>query len=222
MKAVIIGARAQGRVAVDLLLSSIDRTSFNAIELVDDNPERWGTQLNKVDVCGPVAKLKDEDKNKFSALIALGNPLIRRKLALALGPAGIQFFNLVHRSAYIAPSAQLGVGNTICANAVVNSNAILANHILVNTSAVVEHDSILADFVTVGPACSVGGRVELGSGSFIGSNSTILARVKIGEGSVVAAGSIVTKDVPANTLVMGAPARVKYQIDANYDWTRLL
>jgi acetyltransferase-like isoleucine patch superfamily enzyme len=44
--------------------------------------------------------------------------------------------------------------------------------------------------------------------SWIGANSTILPGVTIGENSVVAAGSVVTKDVPANTVVAGVPAKI--------------
>ena len=42
----------------------------------------------------------------------------------------------------------------------------------------------------------------------IGSGSTILANITIGENAIVGAGSVVTKDVPANTIVAGNPARV--------------
>lgn len=42
----------------------------------------------------------------------------------------------------------------------------------------------------------------------IGSNATILAGVTIGEEALVAAGAVVTKDVPARTLVAGTPARI--------------
>ena len=44
--------------------------------------------------------------------------------------------------------------------------------------------------------------------SWIGANATILPGVTIGENSVVAAGAVVTKDVPANTVVAGIPAKV--------------
>ncbi len=47
---------------------------------------------------------------------------------------------------------------------------------------------------------------------WIGSNSTILQGVIIGENAIVAAGSVVTKDVPANTVVAGVPARIIKQI----------
>jgi acetyltransferase-like isoleucine patch superfamily enzyme len=45
-------------------------------------------------------------------------------------------------------------------------------------------------------------------GAAIGSNATILCGVTIGEGALVGAGAVVTKDVPADTVVVGNPARV--------------
>lgn len=50
--------------------------------------------------------------------------------------------------------------------------------------------------------------IHIGKRVWIGSNATVLPGVTIGDGAVVAAGAVVTKDVPANTLVGGVPARV--------------
>lgn len=50
--------------------------------------------------------------------------------------------------------------------------------------------------------------VEIGSYVFIGPRAIILPNVKIGEGAVVAAGAVVTKDVPARTIVGGVPAKI--------------
>ena len=50
-------------------------------------------------------------------------------------------------------------------------------------------------------------------GASIGSGSTILCNVTIGENAIVGAGSVVTKDVPANTIVAGTPARVLRSLD---------
>jgi acetyltransferase-like isoleucine patch superfamily enzyme len=52
-------------------------------------------------------------------------------------------------------------------------------------------------------------------GASIGSNSTILCNVTIGEHSIIGAGSVVTKDVPPNTIAAGNPARVIRAINAN-------
>jgi acetyltransferase-like isoleucine patch superfamily enzyme len=51
-------------------------------------------------------------------------------------------------------------------------------------------------------------------GASIGSGSTILSKVVIGENAIVGAGSVVTRDVPANTIVAGNPARILRHINA--------
>ena len=49
--------------------------------------------------------------------------------------------------------------------------------------------------------------IKIGKNVWIGSNSTILAGVTIGDNAVVAAGAVVNRDVEANTIVGGVPAR---------------
>ncbi len=59
--------------------------------------------------------------------------------------------------------------------------------------------------------------VVIGNNVWIGTNSIILKGVTIGDGAVIGAGSVVTKDVPANCLVAGNPAKV---IRNNIKWIR--
>ena len=50
--------------------------------------------------------------------------------------------------------------------------------------------------------------IVIGDGAWLGANVVVLAGVTIGEGAVVAAGAVVTKDVPAQAIVGGVPAKV--------------
>ena len=54
-------------------------------------------------------------------------------------------------------------------------------------------------------------------GASIGSSATILCGITIGENAIVGAGSVVTKDVPSNTVVAGNPARILRKIDEQED-----
>ncbi len=55
--------------------------------------------------------------------------------------------------------------------------------------------------------------IVLGRNVWVGSNATILQGVTIGDNAVVAAGAVVSRDVPANTIVGGVPARIIKKID---------
>ncbi|HOX35647.1 MAG TPA: acyltransferase [Methanoregulaceae archaeon] len=54
----------------------------------------------------------------------------------------------------------------------------------------------------------------IGDGAALGANVTVVPGVRIGEGALVAAGAVVTRDVPARTLAIGAPARIRDLPDA--------
>ena len=62
-----------------------------------------------------------------------------------------------------------------------------------------------------------GNSINIGNHVWLGMRAIILKGVNIGDNSIVAAGSIVTKDVKANTIISGNPAK---QIKENIYWTR--
>jgi acetyltransferase-like isoleucine patch superfamily enzyme len=63
-------------------------------------------------------------------------------------------------------------------------------------------------------------RTIIKKGASIGSGATILCGITIGENAIVGAGSVVTKDVPANSIVAGNPARVLRYIEQTLEVTK--
>ena len=57
--------------------------------------------------------------------------------------------------------------------------------------------------------------VKIGNNVWIGSHATILPGVTVGDNSIIAAGAVVTKDVPANTVAAGVPAKVIKKIEGD-------
>jgi acetyltransferase-like isoleucine patch superfamily enzyme len=77
----------------------------------------------------------------------------------------------------------------------------------VNNGAQIDHESSIADGVYIAPGAVLCGCVAVGKYAFIGAGNVILLRVQIGESAIVGAGAVVTKDIPANAIAMGNPAR---------------
>ena len=57
--------------------------------------------------------------------------------------------------------------------------------------------------------------ITIGNNVWLGGNVIVLGGVTIGDNAVIASGSVVTKDVPANSLAMGSPCRMVRQINAD-------
>ena len=88
------------------------------------------------------------------------------------------------------------------------SGIILGKYTLVARGAIV----LSHDFTR-----SFRGVTKIGDFCLVGTNAIVLPGVTIGDHVVVGAGSVVTKDVPANSLIAGNPAKVLKQINtANY------
>ncbi len=90
-------------------------------------------------------------------------------------------------------------GITIGDGALIGHNAVLAT---------LNHDMMPEKRGDMHPA-----PIVIGKNVWIGSNATILPGVTIGDGAIVAAGAVVTKDVAANTVVGGVPAKFIKKLD---------
>lgn len=69
------------------------------------------------------------------------------------------------------------------------------------------HDARIGKNSEITSMCIVGGYTDVGSNSFMGLNSLLRNRISLGENSLVGMGAAVTKNVEANTVVAGVPAK---------------
>jgi sugar O-acyltransferase (sialic acid O-acetyltransferase NeuD family) len=218
MKAVIVGAGAQGRVALDILRA---QRKYDCIRFADDNPVLLGQHVNGAEVAMRSEEVLDAAA-EAEIFVALGNPCQRLAMAERIRERKIPEANAIHPSAVVAESACLDAGIMVGANAVINSNAVVKNNAVINTAAVVEHDCVVGEGAAVGPGARLGGRVILQTKAFIAAGAVVVSRVVIGESTVVGAGAVVTRDLPPHVMAYGVPASIRERLGPDFDWSRVL
>lgn len=132
---------------------------------------------------------------------------VRRTAVQRLGIDRERWHAVVHPRAFISAAAILHPGAVVMAGAVVQGGAVIGPHAIVNTAAVVDHDVKIGAFSHVGPGAVVGGGVQIGDNCLIALGSRIRDHIRIGSSALVGMGAVVTRDVPANSCVIGIPAR---------------
>lgn len=122
--------------------------------------------------------------------------------------ARLRHATVIDPTAVVPGSCSFGEGCYVNAGAVFGAASRFGAFCVFNRGCTLGHHLEVEDFVSVGPSAAILGDVKIERGAMIGVNATVLTFLTIGANSVVAAGSVVTRDVPANSLVRGNPARV--------------
>lgn len=142
------------------------------------------------------------------ALVAIGNNAVRRAIAGEVIAAGLLLAGAVHPSAVIDPSAHVGDGCIIEMGVCIHPEAQIGDGVFLGGSCVVAHHSRVNDFALIGGGVIFGGCVTVGTEALIGVGVAIQPHVLIGARSVIGIGSAVVKDVPADVVAVGVPAKV--------------
>lgn len=147
--------------------------------------------------------------NGIGGIVPMGR---RAEIFDDLKRQGFTFVTVIHPTATIADGTNnIGEGSFIAAGSVVQVGARVGLNCVINTGAIVDHDAVVEDHAQVGPGAVLAGEVTVRKGAYVGAGATVLQGRTLGEACQVGAGAVVTKDVAANKLVLGVPAREKSQ-----------
>lgn len=148
-------------------------------------------------------------------VLGVGNPRVRRLLADKLRSSGGVLTSLISPKTSIgAFGIEIGDGCTIMEGCILTTDIRVGEGVLMNVCCTVGHDSVLGDYSELMPGARISGHVEIGENCAIGTNAILLPGVKIGANTVIGAGSVVTKDVEANVVAVGTPAKVIKRLES--------
>lgn len=205
----VLGAGGHGRVVADIVRSA----GGGVTGYVDADPEKVGQEIDRQGAV--VVSLQDELFEMLgrgtrpaewdAVALGIGDNRIRHDFSGRFQPEELP--TVVHPTATVAATAELGRGTVVCAGAVVNPGARVGDACVINTGAVVEHDCFVGDGTQVAPNATLCGVVTVGPRTMIGAGSTVLETLEVGREACVGAGAVVVADVSDETTVAGVPAR---------------
>lgn len=190
----VIGVGGHARAVVALLQD----LSFEVAHFHGENI------LENEEICGVRGTSQNVPENGVVAL-AIGNNVLRKQK--------FQHYNaqignaLVHPSAFVSKSAELGKGTLVFPKAIIHTLATIKQNCIVNTGAIVEHESIIGNHTHISVGAIVCGRSKIGDNCFIGAGAIIKDQISIADNVILGAGAVAVSNIVEPGIYVGIPAK---------------
>jgi len=199
----LYGCGGHSKVILDILI----KQGRKVTAFVDDNPPSETKTIHNVPVYQTLDILPTITLDS-QWIVAIGNNMIRQRIAEKLQALGYSFTTAIHPSAQIAMGVEIAPGTVIMPNVVLNTDTKIGHHVIINTGATIDHDCLVGDYCHIAPGCSLCGQVHLEPGVLLGVGSKVCPSVTIGEQTTCGAGSVILKSLPSHCLAYGCPAKI--------------
>jgi sugar O-acyltransferase (sialic acid O-acetyltransferase NeuD family) len=147
-----------------------------------------------------LASLADGENEVFY-LIGIIDLEIRRRVEENCQEHRLIPHTLIHPSAYVAPTAQIGRGCFIAPLVAIGIDTKIADHCILHFGTSIGHDCQLGRHCAVLPGARISGQVKLADGVLVGSNAFVHQGVSVGSDAKIDAMTYVRENVPERRIV---------------------
>lgn len=207
---VLVGCGGFARETLEAVWAVNEREpTWDVRGFVDDDPSLHGRSVKGVPVLGePESHL--DGTPEAHVLLSPGSwndYSARRRLEARLGLEEARCAIVVHPSAVVPSSVEVGGGTVVLAGAVATGDSRIGRHCAVLAGVVINHDVSVGAFANLTPRAVLNGAVVLEEECYIGAAAVVAPGVRIGAGSLLGMASVAWRDIPPGEVWLGNPAR---------------
>lgn len=211
-KIIILGTGGNSIDILDALNDLNDARRERAYECVgflDDDTNKWGQEIFGARVLGALDTAAQYTDCFFVNGIAGVNTFWKKREIIARTQMPRErFATLIHPTASVSRTAQLGYGVVIFQNVTLTHNVEIGDHVMILPASVISHDDVIGEYTSIASGVCISGYARVGQSCYVGARASIKDGVTVGDFALIGMGSVVLRDVAAQTVVVGNPARV--------------
>jgi len=203
---IIVGAGALGQ-ELAWLIEEINDTNpeWNLKGFLDDFTFKQNKMILGYPTLGKYENFTSYTDCFFIA--GFGDAVLREKVIRKMNTQDLKWATLISPTVRVHKSNKIGKGVVIGRYTDLTINCTIHDFAMLNIHVVLGHEVSIGEYSIISPNVTINGGGRIGKGCQIGANAFI-KDIEVGDHSIVGASSCVVKNVDANSIVAGVPAKV--------------
>lgn len=215
MKLVCLGANNPETIRCVNEIKKINK-DFYLLGFVDNDKKKWGGSFYGYPIFGGMDKVRQlSNEGAVFCNLITRDCITRYETTKSLIENGAILGNLIHPIVSL-DMVKMGVGNYIQESVILQAEVYVGNNSSVHIGSLIGHETNIGNSVFIAHGCNLSGKIVVEDGVYMGTGVSIIPRLKIGKWSIIGAGSVITKDIPPYSVVVGVPGKVIKKLEKKY------
>lgn len=181
---------------------------YNLSGFLDDDTTKIGKEIAGVKVIDKVDFLESVSE-KTAVVIGIAFPKIKKKIIENLLQNENLFFpSLISNKSWLSSNVTVGKGSIIYPGCSINYESVIEDFVVMNMNCALGHHAVVGNYSSLAPGVNFGGHTTVEDGVDIGIGVSTIQNIRIGADSIIGGQSMLIKDVPPYSKVIGVPGKL--------------